>query len=75
MRQFSNHVLSPAGVDEELGILPIRQESVCDFPPPCKPHMNTEKGMFVLWNILLSSSDDESEDRFSGRRTDPNRAY
>lgn len=75
MRQFSNHVLSPAGVDEEWGILPIRQDSVCDFPPPCKPHMNIEKGMFVLWNILLSISDEESEDRFSVRRADPNRAY
>ena len=37
-------------------ISPIRQDNVCDFPLPCKPHTNTEKGILIFWINLLSLS-------------------
>ena len=39
-----------------LVCLPSRHDMVCDFPLPCNPHINAEKGMFVLRNNLWSAS-------------------
>lgn len=39
-------------MEERLERSPIKQDVVCDFPLPCTPQMNAEKGMFVLRNIL-----------------------
>jgi hypothetical protein len=58
MRQFSIKLLEYAKGDarrQGLAYLPIIHDVVCDFPLPCSPHMNAEKGMFVFRKSLGSA--------------------
>src|ERR1700733_11808091 len=55
MRQFSIKLSEYLARRQGLAYLPIIHDVVCDFPLPCSPHINTEKGMFVFRKSLGSA--------------------